>query len=124
MHRARSLSAWLMLLAFAAGGLIGPAAHRVHHAAEHAPLAQAAQKGTCHSDAVHHAETPILVADAGAEAVLDCDLCATRHVVAPPPQVATPSPQLVPETWTAEAAQTAPSLFAARTVIRGPPRSS
>ena len=57
MRCTRSLSAWLMLLVVAAGGVLGPAAHRAHHAVDRASVVQAARAGTCHSEAAHDAET-------------------------------------------------------------------
>lgn len=121
MRYARSLSAWLMLLVFATGSLLGPAAHRAHHAVERAPAVQAARAGTCHSEAAHNAEGPVWASEPRMAEALDCDLCATRHVVAPPATVAVPSPALHPTSWTAGAVRAVPSPPAARPVIRGPP---
>jgi hypothetical protein len=81
----RPVLAWLLLVAFAAGGVIAPTAHRIQHAGGHG---EGAGADDCHIAAAHRADDPVVSENASAERVLDCTACNARLVVAPPPRAA------------------------------------
>lgn len=117
MRRLRSLSAWLLLVAFAAGGVGGPVLHQVHHAAEQAdPTEQ-----PCHSGDVHAAEGTVWTDDATGLSVLDCDLCARRLLVVVPSPVPLSTPQRVGTAEVERRSHVASATVFDDRFVRGPP---
>ena len=94
-----------------------PSLHRVQHAAEQA----AATDEPCHAPAVHHAEEPLWTEHGARPLGPECDLCATRMLVADGSQ----SPVVAPNVLVERRTETHISLFSAAVVadpfIRGPP---
>lgn len=117
MTHLRHIAAWLLLVAFAAGGTIGPVVHHVQHAVEQTEATAEA----CHPDAVHNSEVALWTEPGSASDVPECDLCTRRVLVVPPALTPLAGPSL---TWTTRGAtpsdvvpvQTVTSRF-----IRGPP---
>jgi hypothetical protein len=101
------------------GGVVGPLAHRVHHAEEH--IADPSE--ACHPASVHQAETVTLTEDAGLEA-LSCDLCATRLLVAPPTLNPAAAPRVAGTTRVVLRTHLAPVHVVTDRTIRGPPLAS
>jgi hypothetical protein len=117
MRRLRFLSACLLLVTFAGGGVAGPVLHWVQHAAKQA----AAADRICHSEAVHTAEGAVWTHEGEDLFAPECDLCATRLlVVVPNPQPPT-SPQREGTTREQYRSHVASSSVFADRFIRGPP---
>lgn len=101
---------------------MGSSVHALHHAETHAE--SGAIDGSCHIEAAHTAEAPVLASDEAAVHVPDCTLCATRVLGATIdlPPVPAPHARLV--------SRLAPSsgVFSAEPIallgIRGPPRAA
>mgnify|MGYP006426516629 CR=1 FL=1 len=66
------------------GTLVAPTVHHVAHGSEHAEAMQAARDGSCHIEAAHEADSPVLAAEHLAHIIADCSLCATRLPVVTP----------------------------------------
>lgn len=78
MMSLRTLAAWMLLLAFVAGGLVGPHVHQAVHVVEEA--AAAAEVEACTSRA-HTTDVPLVTADEHAVDGPSCTLCATHHLL-------------------------------------------
>ena len=118
MRRSRSLLAWLLLVAFAVGGVAGPALHQVQHATE-----EAADRSETpyHAPGVHAAEGAVW-ADAVADLQApECDLCATRLLVVFPTPAPTSTPRVVGTTAVNAGSHVTAAHVAADRFIRGPP---
>lgn len=78
MMSLRSIAAWTLLLAFVAGGLVGPRVHEAVHVVEEA--AAVADVEACTSRA-HTTDVPLVTADEHAVDGPSCVLCATHHLL-------------------------------------------
>lgn len=115
MGRFRDITAWLLLVAFVAGGLLSPSLHRVHHALERAA------EEPCHPDAVHRADGPTLADDEAAVNATHCTLCVTRLLVVLPSIESLEAPVVLGLPSGVKGVHLAPiHVFSDRT-IRGPP---
>lgn len=114
----RDIAAVLLLVTFVAGGLLGPSLHRVHHTLE-----EAAEE-SCHSAAVHHADSLVLTDEDTSVAARNCALCVTRLLVVLPTIETLTAPTVLGTPPLIEGAHLVPvHVFTDRT-IRGPPRLS
>jgi hypothetical protein len=118
MRALRPIAVWCLLATILAGSVAAPSLHRVQHAAEQAA------SGTdepCHAPAVHHAETPLWTEHGTRPLGPECDLCATRVLMADSSQSPVVAPNVLVERHTA----THVPFFSATVVvdpfIRGPP---
>jgi hypothetical protein len=91
VNRTRIRTAWFLLAAFVLGGVVGPTAHRIDHAAEthavHSADVVRNQAETAKAAASPHASPILAVASASQ---LDCEFCATRILVTDPPAIDAP----------------------------------
>lgn len=81
MTHLRHISTWVLLAVFAAGGVLGPVAHRIQHGGER--LAVTTDE-PCHSPPVHGTEVRLWTGQRTPIDLLECDLCATRLLVVLP----------------------------------------
>jgi anti-sigma factor RsiW len=91
VNRTRIRTAWFLLAAFVLGGVVGPTAHRIDHAAEPHAL-HPGDVVRSQSEKVETAASPNAsptLAVAGARQ-LDCELCATRVLVSDPASIDAP----------------------------------
>lgn len=119
MTRRRCILAWGLLVVFAAGGIVGPVAHRIQHGAER--LAASADE-PCHPPAVHRADGALWTGEATDLDAPDCDLCARRLLVVPPVLAPPTSPRVVGTTQVEGYSHVAPAPVVRTLLIRGPPR--
>lgn len=117
MRRLRFIASCVLLVAFAAGGVVGPVLHWGQHAAEQAAAADRA----CHNEAVHTAEGAVWTHEGGDLFAPDCDLCATRLLVVMPAPQPSMSPQYVGTTRVAHQSHVASAAVFTDRFIRGPP---
>lgn len=118
MARLRDLSALVLLAAFFVGGVASPVVHRIHHSLE-----QRRDEATtpCHRLSVHHAEGSVWADHAESRLRPECDLCATRLLVAPPSLAPHSVPRVVGTSLVAEVSHVAPAHVVRDRTIRGPP---
>lgn len=118
MSYRRHISVWFLLVAVAAGGVVGPVVHRVQHAAE-----QIADRPEtpCHTAGVHHAQTSFWTEAASDLRVPTCDLCATRLLVVPPTPAPTTAPRVEGTPTIEPHSHVAAGHVADDRFIRGPP---
>lgn len=118
MPHSRHISVWVLLVTIVAGGVIGPAMHRVQHGAE-----QIADRPEtpCHAAGVHRAEISFWTEVASDLRAPACDLCATRLLVVPPTLGPTTAPRVVGTTAMEKPSHVAAADVAAHRFIRGPP---
>jgi hypothetical protein len=116
--RQRPVLAWLLLVAFAAGGVIAPTAHRIQHAGGHGERAGA---DDCHIAAAHRADDPVVSENASAERVLDCTACHARVIAAPPPRAATPPLAVSLSSLSIPTSSRTSATAPTSNLIRGPP---
>jgi len=117
MQRLRSISAWLLLVVFAAGGVGGPILHQVHHAIERA----APTDRSDHSVDVRTAEGTVWTDEAADLSTPDCDLCARRLLVVSPTPAPVGTPRVQGSTTVEHRSHVAMAHVAADHFIRGPP---
>lgn len=117
MTRLRHISTWILLVAFAAGGVVGPVAHRVQHGAER--LAAAGEP--CHPPAVHRADVPLWTGKRTNVDLPECDLCARRLLVVRPTLVPPSTPRVDGTTRVQVRSHVAPIHVVTDRSIRGPP---
>lgn len=98
MFSLRTIAAWTLLLAFVAGGLVGPRVHQAVHVVEEADAV--AEVEACTSLA-HTTSVPLVTADEHVMDGLSCTLCATHHLLSAvlnAPGVAVHVPQRISST--------------------------
>ncbi|MFB6230315.1 MAG: hypothetical protein ABEL04_04090 [Salinibacter sp.] len=117
MQRLRSISAWLLLVVFAAGGIGGPFLHQVHHASERA----APTDRSDHSVDVHTTEGTVWTDEAPDLSTLDCDLCARRLSVVTPAPAPFMAPQQGSTTEVEHRSHVASATVFNDWFVRGPP---
>lgn len=115
MVRYRDITAWLLLVTFVAGGLLGPSLHRIHHAVE-----KAAEE-PCHSEAIHNADTPLLGSDDDSVHASHCALCVTRLVVVLPALETLTVPTILGSPSVDVGVHLTPVHVFTHRTIRGPP---
>lgn len=120
MARLRHILAFFLLGAFVAGGIVGPVAHRVQHAAEQA----AAAKRSCHPSAAHDAEGALWTEKGGDLSALQCDLCARRLLVVLPAPTPATALRVAGTPGIERRGHVASSVVFADWFIRGPPSLS
>jgi len=118
MPQRRPILAWLLLVAFAAGGVVGPPLHQVQHGA--VQIANQSDE-PCHTAGVHNAEGAVWTKAAVDLVAPDCVLCATRLLVVPPTPVPTTAPRIVKATAGTPGSHVATAAVASHRFIRGPP---
>lgn len=118
MGRFRDITAYLLLVTFVAGGLLGPSLHRVQHALE-----QAAEE-PCHTNAVHNADAPVVGDEDAAVHASHCALCVTRLLVVLPTIETLTSPVILGAPSVEVGVHLAPVDVFADRAIRGPPSLS
>jgi hypothetical protein len=90
VNRTRIRTAWFLLAAFVLGGVVGPTAHRIDHAAEtHAVHSADVVRNQSETAAAASPHASPILAVAGASQ-LDCEFCATRILVTDPPAIDAP----------------------------------
>ena len=91
MNQTRIRMAWFLLAAFVLGGVVGPTAHRIDHAAEthavHSGNVVRSQSEVGETAASPNA-SPILAVTGASQA--DCEFCATRILVSDPSAIDAP----------------------------------
>jgi hypothetical protein len=122
VNRTRIRTAWFLLAAFVLGGVVGPTAHRIDHAAEthavHSADVVRSQSEKVETAASPNA-SPTLAVTGASE--LDCELCATRVLVSDTASIDAP---IAPRPTVAMAGALPSPVHATRpaTVLsRGPP---
>lgn len=118
MRVLRPIAVWCLLATILAGGVAAPSLHRVQHAAE-----QAAETPDepCHSPAVHNAEVPLWTEHGARPLGPECDLCATRVLMADSSQTPIVAPHVLVERRTATHTHLFSVPVGAGPFIRGPP---
>ena len=117
MTRFRHILAWFLLGVLGAGGIAGPAVHRVQHAVEQAAVANQ----SCHPSAVHNAEGGVWTEEAVDLRVPQCDLCVRPLVVVLPVPKPSTSPQVADAPGIERRRHVASAGVFADRFIRGPP---
>ncbi|WP_103020074.1 hypothetical protein [Salinibacter altiplanensis] len=111
----------LLLVAFATGGVIGPAVHLVQHGE--------AQRSTqtessCHTADVHASDAALWTDATDGQIVPECDLCATRLLLVPPALMPDTAPRVVGGLSVEVRSHAAVAPVASVRFIRGPPSLS
>ena len=121
VHSSRRVrTALVLLLAFVAGGVLSPTAHRIQHALEHGAEHEMPVSTARHDEAVHEGHGSVCITTE-ADDPLDCDLCATRLLLSAHTSAQAPTPALQPADVVGTAAPLAPAPVPAHISIRGPP---
>jgi hypothetical protein len=121
VHSSRRVrTALVLLLAFVAGGILSPTAHRIQHALEHGAEHEMPVSTARHDEAVHEGHGSVCITTE-ADDPLDCDLCATRLLLSAHTSAQAPTPALQPADVVGTAAPLAPAPVPAHISIRGPP---
>ncbi len=118
MRALRPIAVWCLLATILAGGVAAPSLHRVQHAAEQAA---AATEEPCHAPAVHHAEEPLWTEHGARPLGPECDLCATRLLMAESSQAPVVAPHVLVERRTTTHVPLVSAPVVAGPFIRGPP---
>lgn len=117
MTQYRDISTWVLLVAFAAGGVLGPVTHRIQHGAER--LGTTDEPG--HPHAVHRADAALWIGEPTDVDLPECDLCARRILVVLHTLVPPSTPQVERPTRVQGHVHVAPIYVFNDRSIRGPP---
>lgn len=118
MRRFRDITAYLLLVTFVTGGLLGPSLHRIQHALE-----QAAEE-PCHTNAVHKADAPVVGDEDASVYATHCALCMSRLLVVLPTIEMLTIPMVGGDSSVELGMHLAPTDVFRDRFIRGPPSLS